>query len=199
GDVAMDSVRSALRLPKGGGVTLVYRRSRQEMPADPEEVHGAEHEGIRFEFLKAPVRFVGDGHVSGLVVQSMELGPPDAGGRRTPTPVPGSETTVPCDTVIVAVGQKADLTGIDGTLHLRLTGQGWPEGQGDGFATSVPGVFAAGGRSVVYAMGTASKVADAIDAYLSQKRGDEAKPRPNALGVGDPFHLPAGYTAPIRS
>jgi len=198
GDVAMDSVRTALRESHGGRVTLVYRRSRQEMPADAEEVHGAEQEGIRFLFLKAPLKIVGSGKVEGLVVQGMELGPPDAGGRRTPVPVPGSEETIPCDTVIIAVGQKADLTGVGSELDLKLTSQGWPEGKGKGFETAVPGIFAAGGRSVVYAMGSAMDAADAIDAYLSAKRGDKAPPRPDPFGGTEGFHKPAGYTTPIR-
>ena len=199
GDVAMDSVRSSLRLSRGGHVTLVYRRSRQEMPADPDEIHESESEGIEFLFQKAPVRIEGNGHVTGLVVQSIELGPPDAGGRRAPVPVPGSETTIPCDTIVVAVGQKADLTGFGAALDLKVTSQGWPEGKGPGFATSVPGIFAAGGRSVVYAMGTASKAAEAIDAYLVGLRGGKAEPRPDPFGGTTPFHLPAGYTTPIRS
>jgi glutamate synthase (NADPH) small chain len=199
GDVAMDSVRSALRKSHGGHVTLVYRRGREEMPADPEEVRGAEHEGIRFVFLKSPVRIVGNGHVSGLVVQSMELGPADAGGRRSPVPVPGSEETIPCDTVIVAVGQKADLEGFGPELDLKITSQGWPEGKRKGFETAVAGIFSAGGRSVVYAMGTATQAAEAIDAYLAAKRGETATPRPDPFGGEGTFHLPAGYTAPIRS
>ncbi len=198
GDVAMDSVRSALRLSRGGDVTLVYRRGKSEMPADPEEVHGAEQEGIHFQFLKAPVRIVGNGHVEGLVVQSIELGPPDVGGRRSPVPVPGSEETIPCDTIIVAVGQKADLLGFDGALDLKLTSQGWPEGRAAGFQTGVPGIFAAGGRSVVYAMGTATAAATAIDAYLCEKRGEPAGARPDPFGGKKAFALPPGYTTPIR-
>jgi NADPH-dependent glutamate synthase beta subunit-like oxidoreductase len=199
GDVAMDSVRTALRSSHGGRVTLVYRRGREEMPADPEEVHGAEKEGIRFLFQRAPIRIVGHGHVEGLTVQSMELGPPDAGGRRTPVPVAGSEETIPCDTVIVAVGQKADLAGFPPELDLKITSQGWPEGKGHGFQTGIPGVFAAGGRSVVYAMGTATEAANAIDAYLSEQRGEKPTARPEPLGGEGSFHLPAGYTSPIRS
>ena len=198
GDVAMDSVRSALRLSNGGHVTLVYRRGREEMPADPEEVHGAEHEGIRFLFQRAPLRIVGEAHVEGLAVQTMELGPPDAGGRRSPIPVPNSEETLPCDTVIVAVGQKADLEGFGAELDLKLSSQGWPEGKQPGFATAIPGVFAAGGRSVVYAMGTATEAADAIDAYLSAKRGETTGARPDPFGGTGTFAKPAGYTTPIR-
>ena len=199
GDVAMDAVRSSLRLSHGGSVTLIYRRTRAEMPADPEELHGAETEGIHFQFLRAPVRVVGRDRVEGLVVQSMELGPPDPQGRRVPVPVSGAEETVPCDTLIVAVGQKADLEGFDGGLRLQLARQGWPEGRNAGFATDVPGIFAAGGRSVVYAMGTASAAAEAIDAYLCARRGETPGPRPDPLGGKEPFHLPPGYTEPIRS
>ena len=198
GDVAMDSVRTALRLSGGGHVTLVYRRSREEMPADAEEFEGAKHEGISFQFLRAPVRIVGQKHVEGLVVQAMELGPPDAGGRRSPIPVPGSETTIPCDTVLVAVGQKADTTGFGAEWGLRLASQGWPEGAGPAYRTAIPGVFAAGGRSVVYAMGAAMEAAAAIDAYLAEKRGEAPTPRPDPFGGNGSFHLPAGYTKPIR-
>jgi glutamate synthase (NADPH) small chain len=199
GDVAMDSVRSALRKSNGGRVTLVYRRGREEMPADPEEISGAEHEGIRFLFQRSPVRILGASHVEGLVVQGIELGPPDAGGRRSPVPVPGSEETLPCDTVIVAVGQKADLEGLGPELDLKLTSQGWPEGKKHGFETGVPGVFSAGGRSVVYAMGSATQAAEAIDAYLAAKRGETPTPRPDPFGGEGTWHLPAGYTTPIRS
>ena len=198
GDVAMDSIRSSLRLSHGGRVTLVYRRTKAEMPADHEELLGAENEGIHFQFLRAPVRVVGVDHVEGLVVQRMELGPPDAGGRRSPIPVAGSEETLPCDTLIVAVGQKADLEGFGPELGLKVTSQGWPEGNRPGFATELSGVFAAGGRSVVYAMGTASQAAQAIDAYLSEKRREKPQPRPDSLGGPEAFHLPAGYTTPIR-
>ncbi len=198
GDVAMDAVRTALRLAPGAEVALVYRRGRAELPADPEEVQGAEAEGVRFLFQRSPVRLIGTGRVDGLVVESMELGPPDSGGRRAPVPVPGSEATIPCDTLIVAVGQRADLRGFDAALALRTTSQGWAEGQGPGYATGIPGIFAAGGRSVVYAMGAASEAAAAVDAYLCARRGATPGPRPDPFGGSTPFHLPAGYTKPIR-
>ncbi len=199
GDVAMDSVRTALRRSGGGTVTLVYRRGREEMPADPEEIHGAEVEGIQFLFQRRPVRIVGTLRVEGLVTETTELGPPDAGGRRAPVPVPGSETTIPCDTLIVAVGQEADLAGFGPELGLRRHPKGWPEGTGPGYATNVPGVYATGGRSVVYAMGAAMEAVVAIDAYLSAQRGETPEPRPDPFGGPEPFHLPAGYTKPIRS
>lgn len=198
GDVAMDSVRSAVRLAGGGRVRLVYRRSRDEMPADREEVHGAEEEHVQFIFQRAPVRVVGQDRVEGLVIQSMELGAPDAKGRRTPVPVPGSEETLACDTLIVAVGQRADLEGFPEELDFKMASGGWPEGRGPGYATAVPGVFAAGGKSVVYAMGTASEAARAVDAYLCGLRGEAPGPRPDPFGAPQPFKLPAGYTTPIR-
>ncbi len=198
GDVAMDAVRSAVRLSNGGDVQLFYRRSRAEMPADPDEVRGAEQEHVRFVFQKAPVRIDGTGHVEALVVQSIQLGPPDDQGRRAPVPVPGSEEAIPCDTVIVAVGQKADLDGFDSELDLQITSQGWPQGKGPGYATAIVGVFAAGGKSVVYAMGAATSAAEAIDAYLCGLRGEPVQPRPDPFGGSTPFKLPAGYTTPIR-
>ena len=198
GDVAMDSVRSAVRLAPGGHVRLVYRRGRDEMPADREEVHGAEQEHVEFVFQKAPVRIVGEDRVEGLVVQAMELGPPDPKGRRTPVPVPGSEQTLGCDTLIVAVGQRADLEGFPSELDLEIASGGWPEGKGSGYATAVPGVFAAGGKSVVYAMGAASESAKAIDAYLCGLRGETPGPRPDPFGAPATYKLPAGYTKPIR-
>lgn len=198
GDVAMDSVRSAVRLARGGRVRLVYRRGRDEMPADREEVHGAEQEHVEFLFQKAPVRIVGTDHVTGLVVQAIELGPPDPKGRRTPVPVAGSEETLPCDTVIVAVGQRADLDGFPEELDFRIAPGGWPEGKGPGYATAVPGVFAAGGKSVVYAMGTAIDAVKALDEYLCHLRGETPGPRPDPFGEPIVHKLPVGYTAPIR-
>ncbi len=198
GDVAMDSVRTALRLSPGAEVTLVYRRGREEMPADAEEVHEAEQESVRFLFRRAPVGLVGLSQIEGLVVRSVELGPPDESGRRQPVPVPGSEETIPCDTLIVAVGQKADLDGLGTGLDLALAPQGWPEGRGPGFATGVEGVYAVGGRSVVHAMGAASEAAQAIDAYLCARRGSAPGPRPDPFGGPEPTRLPKGYTAPIR-
>ena len=194
GDVAMDSVRSAVRLSPGGDVTLIYRRTEAEMPADKEEVKGAREEGIHFVFQKAPVRIIGNGHVEGIVLESMELGPPDSSGRRRPVPIPGSEETLPCDTVIVAVGQRADLTGYGSQFDLKIAPGGWPEGKGPDLATGVEGVFAGGGKSVVYAMAAGTRGAEAIDAYLRKKKGEAPQPRPDPFGGTTPFQLPAGYT-----
>lgn len=194
GDVAMDAIRSAVRLSPGGEVTLVYRRSEKELPAEHEEFLGAQAEGVHFLWQRAPIRIDGQGRVEGIVLQRLELGPPDASGRRSPVVVEGSEETLPCDTVIVAVGQKADLQGFDPTLDLLQTPMGWVEGKQPNLATSIPGVFAGGGKSVVYAMAAGTKGAEAVDAYLAQKRGSAPSPRPDPFGGATPFHLPAGYT-----
>lgn len=195
GDVAMDAVRSALRLAQGGEVTLIYRRSREEMPADKEEVHGAESEGIKFLYQHTPVQILGTTHVEGVVFEQMELGPPDASGRRSPMPIPGSHTTLPCDTLIVAVGQKADLTGFPQELDVKLGSQGWPQGKHEDMMTGIEGIFASGGKSVVYAMASGSRAAEAIDAYLREKKGEAPAPRPNPFGGTEPLPArPKGYT-----
>jgi glutamate synthase (NADPH/NADH) small chain len=196
GDVAMDAVRSAVRLSHGGEVTLIYRRSPEEMPADKEEVHGAEEEGVKFMFLHAPLKVVGNGHVEGIEIQKMELGAPDSSGRRSPVPIKGSEYIMPCDTVIVATGQKADLKGFSKELELKPGAQGWPEGKTETMMTAMEGVFASGGRSVVYAMAAGSRVADAIDAYLRGKKGEMPAPRPDPFGGPEPPKRPKGYTKP---
>ncbi len=199
GDVAMDSVRTALRLSRGGHVTLLYRRTRDEMPADPDEIREAEAEGIEFRFLVSPLSIEGAGRVERVRIQSLELGPVDATGRRSPVPIPGAVGTIDCDQVIVAVGQTVDLDGLSPPLDLKVTARGWAEGRGPGFATNIDGVFAAGGRSVVYAMGAAMEAAVEVDAYLARQRGEPPTPqRPDPLGGDQPFRLPAGYTSPIR-
>ena len=197
GDVAMDAARSALRLSGGGEVTVVYRRGRREMPADKDEVHEAEEEGIGFLFQTTPLRILGVEHVEGLELQQTELGPPDASGRRSPRLVPGSQRTIPCDTVIVAVGQRAATEGFPSELGLQFGSQGWPQGAAEDFMTHVEGVFATGGRSVVYAMAAGTKAAEAIDAYLARKRGGSPIPRPDPWGAPTPpAKLPRGYGRP---
>lgn len=109
GNVAMDCVRSALRVGFED-VNLVYRRSKKEMPADPVEVMEAEEEGVKFHMLTAPKRLISEnGKVKGLECVRMELGEPDASGRRSPKPIPGSEFVIECDVIIPAIGQEADI------------------------------------------------------------------------------------------
>lgn len=109
GNSAIDSARVALRL--GAEVTILYRRERQDMPAAPEEIKAAEEEGVKIEFLVAPVKIIGqEGKVSAIVCQKMSLGDFDASGRRRPIPIKGSEYTLPVDAVIAAIGQSPDVS-----------------------------------------------------------------------------------------
>ena len=166
------------------------------MPAGEEEVTEAEQEGIHFLFQRSPVRVLGTDHVEAIVVQRGEAGPPDAKGRRPLVPVPGSEETIPCDTVIVAVGEKANLEGFPAELDLKITPQGWPQGKHSDWSTDVEGVFAAGGKSIVFAMGAGTAAANAIESYLFKKAGKTAPPRPDPFGGPDSPKLPDGYGAP---
>ena len=109
GNVAMDAVRTAKRLGAKEAM-IVYRRTRNELPARAEEVHHAEEEGIAFEFLTAPVEVLGNDKrwVTGLKCVRMQLGEPDASGRARPEPLPGSEFVLACDVVVVAIGTRAN-------------------------------------------------------------------------------------------
>ncbi|HYK92851.1 MAG TPA: FAD-dependent oxidoreductase [Thermoplasmata archaeon] len=197
GDVAIDSVRSAVRFAPGAQVSMVYRRTKDEAPAGPEEIHEAEPEGIQFHWLLSPVKILGTDHVEGAVFQKMQLAPPDSSGRRAVVPVPGETVTIECDTVIMAIGQVADLEGFPGALGLKIGSKGWPEGVHPDTMTAVEGVFASGGRSVVHAMAAGTRAAESIDAYLSAKAGRTATPRPDPFGGPHPLPLtPHGYSEP---
>ena len=177
GNVAMDAARCSLRLPGVEEVHILYRRSREEMPARAEEEHHAEEEGVRFSVLTNPVRYIGEnGWLKQVELLKMELGEPDASGRRRPVPMKGSEYTLDVDTVVVAIGQRPSplvpLTAPD--LETRpnrtivsddVTG-----------ATSVPGVFAGGdvatgAATVISAMGAGRRSAAAIHEYLQTRNG----------------------------
>lgn len=171
GNVAMDAVRTAKRLGAAEAM-IVYRRTHTELPARAEEVHHAEQEGIRFEFLTAPLEVVGNDKrwVTGLKCQKMQLGEPDSSGRRRPEPVPGSEFVLACDVVVVAIGTKANplLTATCPDLKLNKWGNIVADENGQ---TSIPGVFAGGdivrgAATVILAMGDGKKAALAMDAYL---------------------------------
>ncbi|HEX2951694.1 MAG TPA: NADPH-dependent glutamate synthase [Armatimonadota bacterium] len=172
GNVAMDAVRTAKRLG-ADEATIAYRRTLAEMPARVEEVHHAQEEGIRFDLLVAPLEVLGndEGWVTGLKCQRMELGEPDAGGRRRPVPVPGSEFTLPCDVVIVAIGTRANPLLTTTAPELALNKWGNIEVDDTGM-TSLPGVFAGGdivrgAATVILAMGDGKRAAEAIHRYLS--------------------------------
>ncbi len=198
GDVAVDSVRTARRLAPGATVAMAYRRTRGESPAGEEEIRETEPEGIDFHWLVAPTKILGTQRVEGAVFQRMELSAPDASGRRAVKPVEGAFVTLECDTVIMAVGEKADLAGFDPKLGLKIGTKGWPEGGRPGYGTETPGVFAAGGRSVVHAMAAGTKAAESIDAYLCGLQGRVPGPRPDPFGDGDPPPaVPEGYSSPV--
>ena len=196
GDVALDAARSSLRLAPTGRVTVVYRKRREEMPAGEEELSEGGEEGLSFLYQRAPIEIVGTEQVEGVKVCTTAPGPPDPKGRPTVVNVPGTEAVLPCDTVIVAVGEGADLAGFPTEIDFRLSAQGWPEGKQADWMTDLEGVFATGGKSVVYAMSAGTRVAAAIDAYLSRKAGRSPTPRPDPFGGNTPPQLPAGYGGP---
>ena len=171
GNVAMDAVRTATRLGAEQAM-IVYRRTKEEMPARAEEVHHAAHEGVDFQLLVAPLEVIGDGKrwVTGLKCQRMELGEPDASGRRKPQPVAGSEFVLDCDVVVVAIGTKSNPLLTATCPELKLNKWGNIETDSSGM-TSIPGVFAGGdivrgAATVILAMGDGKNAAKAIDGYL---------------------------------
>jgi glutamate synthase (NADPH) small chain len=173
GNVAMDSVRTAKRLG-AEAATIVYRRTRKEMPARVEEIHHAEQEGIIFEYLVAPLEVVGSEKkwVSGLKCIRMQLGEPDASGRRSPVAIPGSEFTLECDVVVVAIGTRANPLLTATCPELKLNKRGNIEVDESGM-TSLPGVFAGGdivrgAATVILAMGDGKRSAYAINEYLGK-------------------------------
>ncbi len=175
GNVAIDAARTALRLG-AKEVVIVYRRSRQEMPASEEEIAEAESEGVKINYLAAPVRVLGDGgKVAGLECIRMELGEPDASGRRRPVPVTGSEFVLDTDMLVPAIGQAPDLSFLPGDHKFRITDRETFEVDPVCLATNIPGIFACGDAvtgpaTVVEAIGAGSRAAIAIDRYL---RGEE--------------------------
>jgi glutamate synthase (NADPH/NADH) small chain len=175
GNVAMDSARCALRLG-AEEVCIVYRRSREELPAREEEIENAEEEGILCKFLAAPLKFVGDdkGWVKQMECICMELGAPDESGRRRPVPVKGSEFVMDVDTVIVAIGRTPNPIVQRTTEGLAVTKWGTIVADENG-KTSIEGVYAGGDivtgeATVISAMGAGKKAARAIHEYLMNKK-----------------------------
>lgn len=173
GNVALDAVRTARRLG-AAEATIVYRRSRPEMPARDEEIHHAEEEGVSFEFQVSPLAIEGDDDrwVTGLRCVNITLGEPDASGRRSPVPIEGSERVIPCDTVIVAVGTRANPLLTSSSPDLALTDRGYLAADEHGM-TNLPGVFAGGdivrgSATVILAMGDGKRIAGTIDNYLRE-------------------------------
>ncbi len=176
GNTAMDAARTALRLG-AEEVTIVYRRSRTEMPARAEEIEHAEQEGVKFELLTAPVEFLADDNkwLRAMRCIRMELGEPDDSGRRRPVPVPGSDFEMEVDTAIVAVGQSPNPLIRQTTDGLNVTKWGGIIVDEETGATSIPGVYAGGdavtgAATVITAMGAGRRAAVALDEYLKMKR-----------------------------
>jgi glutamate synthase (NADPH/NADH) small chain len=173
GNVAMDSARTAMRLG-ADKVQIVYRRSRQEMPARIAEIHHAEEEGIEFFLLTNPVEYLGDdnGRLTGMTCLQMELGEPDDSGRRRPIPIEGSEFHLDCDLCIVAVGSGANPLLTASTPDLKLNQWGYIEADPETGKTYKSGVWAGGdivtgAATVILAMGAGRKAADSIHDYLT--------------------------------
>jgi glutamate synthase (NADPH/NADH) small chain len=171
GNVAMDSARTALRL--GAESIVVYRRSRDEMPARGEEIHHAEEEGVVFHLLTNPVRILTDAskRVTGMECLRMELGEPDASGRRRPVPVPGSEFIVQADTIIVAIGNQPNPLVPQTAPEIELGRRGTINADPTTMMTSKPGVFAggdivSGAATVISAMGQGKQAALNMHRYL---------------------------------
>ncbi len=179
GNTAMDACRTAVRLG-AKEVYVVYRRTRNEMPADKLEIDEAEEEGVIYKFLTNPLSFNGeDGKVKSITLQLMELGEPDASGRRRPVPIEGKTEEIAVDSVILAIGQKLVT---DDVKELKLNQRGNIVADEDFFTTSIDGVFAIGdatnrGASIaIEAIGEADRCAKAVDAYLKGESLDTRVP-----------------------
>ncbi len=178
GNTAMDACRTAVRLG-AETVYVIYRRTRDEMPAEQIEIEEAIEEGVQFKFLTNPDEITGDGHVSSIRLQCMELGAPDASGRRKPVPIEGKFETLAVDSVIMAIGQKTDFSGLE---TLEQTNRGTVLADAGTFKTNLDGVFAVGdvtnkGADIaIAAIGEARKAADVINAYLGGIEIAYAKP-----------------------
>jgi len=199
GNVAIDCVRCALR--KGyKDVNLVYRRSRKEMPADDVEIEDAEAEGIQFHFLTNPTKILAEsGKVVGMELIRMELGEPDASGRRRPVPIEGSEFNMEFDAVVPAIGQAPDLSFIGEDQGLGVTKWSTVEADPITLQTAVPHVFVGGDcytgpDTLIGAIAAGNRAAIAIDKYL---RGEPVRPTDpqlldrvvNSVGTYDPEEL----------
>jgi NADPH-dependent glutamate synthase beta subunit-like oxidoreductase/Pyruvate/2-oxoacid:ferredoxin oxidoreductase delta subunit len=190
GNTAMDVARSLKRLGVLD-VRIVYRRSRPEMPALPEEVAEAEEEGVPIEYLTAPVRILGDQQTGAVGLQCirMKLGTADDSGRRRPVPVAGSEFEIPLDLVVPAIGQISDVDCLDRKIDIGVTRDHRIKVNGATLATDHPGIFAAGDAitrdkmSVIEAIGMGKKAAAAIDAYLQGIQPGEIAGEVNELPV----------------
>jgi NADPH-dependent glutamate synthase beta subunit-like oxidoreductase len=177
GNAAIDSARVAKR-SRHEDVAILYRRTREEMPASPWEIEEAIEEGIDLEFLTAPLKIVGDnGKVTGLECIRMTMGEPDESGRRKPIPIEGSEFTVQADVVVVAIGQRSELSFLGNGHGIDVSKRNTIEADPVTAATNIPGIFAGGDvasgpRIVVEAVAFGKQAAISIDRYL---KGEDIK------------------------
>ncbi|WIV13364.1 molybdopterin-dependent oxidoreductase [Proteiniborus sp. MB09-C3] len=179
GNTAMDACRTAVRLG-AKEVYNIYRRTKEEMPAEEIEIKEAEEEGVTFKFLVSPIEIIGeDDKVKSIRLQKMELGEPDSSGRRRPIPIKGEEEILEVDTVIGAIGQYVDASGLEG---MELTKKGTILADENSFLTNLPGVFAGGdatnkGPSIaIAAIGEAKRAAEVISSYLEGEMIPYKKP-----------------------
>jgi NADH-quinone oxidoreductase subunit F len=176
GNSAVDAARVANRLSQVNEVTIIYRRTRNEMPAYAEEIEAALEEGINIQFLTAPTEiFVKDGHITGIRCSRMELGTVDASGRRRPVPIKGSEFVIELDTLISAISEQPDISFLEQDHGFEISGWNTFVVDKETLATNVPGVFSGGDAirgpsSVIEAMADGKKVAIAIDQYLRNQQ-----------------------------
>jgi len=198
GNVAIDSARAALRLG-AGSVSIVYRRTNEEMPAIKDEIEEAKKEGIQIHFLASPCKILSDGSnvCKGLECFEMELGTEDSSGRKAPVYVAGSEFEIEADMVISAVGQVPDLGFIPDNSTLQIWKGGRIVSGKNSMATNIPGIFAGGDAvtgpaSVIDAIAAGKKAAVGIDCYLTGKPYPEQSPEPRVAKMDDQimkFHL----------
>ena len=202
GNTAMDALRVSLRAD-AEEVYCLYRRTRAESPARVEEVEHAEEEGVRFEWLTAPVEILddGNGNVRALRCQRMELGEPDDSGRRRPVPIDGSEYEFEVDTVVYAIGTNANPI-IGQTSKIALNKWGYIEAD-DKLATSMAGVYAGGdivtgAATVILAMGTGRQAAKSMKAYLGIRDSSSVYQRPREDGEANIFGFDPSERAHVR-
>ena len=179
GNTAMDACRVAVRLG-AENVYVIYRRTKDEMPADPQEILESEEEGVIYKYLTNPIEFTGDnGKLNGVVLQKMELGEPDESGRRRPVAIEGETETIELDSVIMAIGQYPNLNGFE---TLEATRKNTISADESRFTTSVDGVFAVGDATnkgadiAIAAIGEAQKASVVIDRYLNGETVGYKKP-----------------------
>ncbi len=197
GSAAIDCARSCARLGFQD-IEVIYRRSRAEMPASVEEISGAEEEGVKFSFLKAPVKIIAkDGVVTGLECVKMQLGEPDQSGRPHPIPVKGSEKTMKVDMVIAATGQKSDLSFLTGKDNIVVTDRGAIKVDPVTFKSTVEGIYAggdcvSGSETLIEALNAGNRAAVSIDCYLQGRPLAEVN---SFIGINTNVQREEGFVA----